>query len=67
MLERYLIELWRILLELSPSLLLGLFIAGLIHVFLPAGLIHRGLNRPNMTSVRGRRCSEYRCRCAPAV
>ena len=51
MIERYLIELWQILLELSPSLLFGLFIAGLIHVYLPAGLIHRGLNRPNMASV----------------
>ncbi|MGB5835032.1 MAG: permease, partial [Thiohalocapsa sp.] len=51
MMQQYLIELWQILLELSPSLLLGLFIAGLMHVYLPAGLIHRGLNRPNMASV----------------
>ncbi|MGB5736800.1 MAG: permease [Thiohalocapsa sp.] len=51
MFERYLIELWQILLELSPSLLLGLFIAGLMHVYLPAGMIHRGLNRPNLASV----------------
>ena len=49
--ERYSIELWQILLELSPSLLLGLFIAGLMHVYLPPDLIHRGLNRPTMRSV----------------
>ncbi len=42
---------WRVLLELSPSLLLGLTIAGLIHVYLPTGFIHRGLSRPNLTSV----------------
>jgi len=47
----YLSHLWQILLELSPSLLLGLFIAGLLHVYLPPGLIHRRLNRPDMASV----------------
>jgi uncharacterized membrane protein YraQ (UPF0718 family)/copper chaperone CopZ len=49
--ERYILELWHILLELSPSLLLGLFIAGLMHAYLPEGLIHRGLNRPSLGSV----------------
>jgi uncharacterized protein len=47
----YLAAVWQILLELSPSLLAGLFIAGLMHVYLPAGFIHRGLNRPNLASV----------------
>ncbi|MCF7984864.1 MAG: SO_0444 family Cu/Zn efflux transporter [Thiohalocapsa sp.] len=51
MIELYLNELWRILLELSPSLLLGLFIAGLMYVYLPPDLIRRGLNRPDMRSV----------------
>ncbi len=51
MIEHYLAELWQVLTDLSPSLLLGLFIAGLIHVYLPPGLIHRGLNQPNMASV----------------
>lgn len=51
MIEQYVTELWRIMLELSPSLLLGLVIAGLLHVYLPAGLIHRRLNRPNLASV----------------
>ena len=51
MIEHYLVELWQVLTDLSPSLLMGLFIAGLIHVYLPPGLIHRGLNQPNMASV----------------
>jgi uncharacterized membrane protein YraQ (UPF0718 family)/copper chaperone CopZ len=38
------------MLDLSPSLLLGLFIAGLMHVYLPKGFVHRGLNRPDMRS-----------------
>jgi uncharacterized membrane protein YraQ (UPF0718 family)/copper chaperone CopZ len=50
-LEHYLRELWQIMLDLSPSLMLGLFIAGLMHVYLPKGFIHRGLNRPDMRSV----------------
>jgi uncharacterized membrane protein YraQ (UPF0718 family)/copper chaperone CopZ len=44
-------ELWQILLELAPSLLAGLLIAGLIHAFLPAGVIRRGLSRPDVHSV----------------
>lgn len=51
MIERYWFELWQILLELSPSLLFGLLIAGFIHVYLPAGFIHRRLHRPDMASV----------------
>ncbi len=51
MIEHYLAELWQVLTDLSPSLLLGLFIAGLIHIYLPPGLIHRGLNQPSMASV----------------
>jgi len=38
------------MLDLSPSLLLGLFIAGLVHLYLPDGLVHRGLNRPDLRS-----------------
>ena len=41
---------WQVMLDLSPSLLLGLLIAGLIHVYLPAGFIHRGLSRPDLGS-----------------
>ena len=50
MLETYVHELWQVMLDLSPSLLLGLFIAGLMHVYLPKGFVHRGLNRPDMRS-----------------
>jgi hypothetical protein len=42
--------LWQILLELSPSLLLGLFIAGLVHVYVPAAAIHKRLSRPDFAS-----------------
>ena len=50
-LEAFFAVLWQILLELSPSLLLGLLIAGLLHEYLPQGLVHRGLNRPDLGSV----------------
>jgi uncharacterized membrane protein YraQ (UPF0718 family)/copper chaperone CopZ len=49
--ESFLRELWQVMIDLSPSLLLGLFIAGLLHVYLPTGLVHRGFNRPDMRSV----------------
>jgi uncharacterized membrane protein YraQ (UPF0718 family)/copper chaperone CopZ len=51
MLTTFPVELWRILLELAPSLLVGLFIAGLIHAFVPPDLIRRGLSRPDWQSV----------------
>ncbi|NBC13563.1 MAG: hypothetical protein GVY09_09505 [Gammaproteobacteria bacterium] len=47
---RFPAALWQILLELSPSLLLGLFIAGLVHVYVPAAAIHRRLSRPDLAS-----------------
>lgn len=50
-LTAYVAAVWQVLLELSPSLLAGLFIAGLIHVYLPPGLVHRALNRPSLGSV----------------
>ena len=50
MLETYLRELWQVMLDLSPSLLLGLLIAGLMHAYLPKGFVRRGLNRPDMRS-----------------
>ena len=39
----YLHELWLVLNELAPWLLLGLFGAGLLHILAPPGLIHRQL------------------------
>jgi hypothetical protein len=50
MLTTFPLELWRILLELAPSLLVGLFIAGLIHAFVPPGVIRRGLSKPDWRS-----------------
>ncbi len=49
-LSHFPVELWQILLELSPSLLLGLFIAGLVHVYVPAATIHKRLSRPDLGS-----------------
>lgn len=49
--EQFLAEVWQVLLELSPSLLLGLLIAGLMHVYLPSGLVRRGLSGANLRSV----------------
>lgn len=43
--------LWAILLELAPSLLVGLLIAGLIHAYVPSAVIRRGLSRPDLGSV----------------
>ena len=48
--EIYIRALWQVMLDLSPSLLLGLLIAGLMRVYLPKGLVHRGLNRSDMRS-----------------
>jgi len=50
MLLSYFNEVWRILLELSQPLLAGLFLAGLLHRFLPAGFIHRTLSKPGFAS-----------------
>jgi uncharacterized membrane protein YraQ (UPF0718 family)/copper chaperone CopZ len=50
-LSAYLAATWQILLELSPSLLAGLFIAGLMHVYLPTGYVHRGLSSSDLRSV----------------
>ena len=47
---RFVLHLWHILLELAPSLLLGLFIAGLVHVYVPAAAIHKRLSRPDLAS-----------------
>ena len=46
-----LIASWDVMIQLSPSLLLGLFLAGLLHVFLPAGFVSKNLSKTNHTSV----------------
>jgi uncharacterized membrane protein YraQ (UPF0718 family)/copper chaperone CopZ len=47
----FLQALWQVLLELSPSLLLGLLIAGLLHAYLPEGLVQRSLSGSDWRSV----------------
>jgi len=49
--ENFVVAVWQVLLELSPSLLLGLLIAGVMFVYLPRGFVHRGLSRPDLASV----------------
>ncbi|MFH1039438.1 MAG: permease [PVC group bacterium] len=51
MIAEFFITAWAVLLELSPPLLLGTLIAGLLHVFLPPGLVSRHLSRSTVGSV----------------
>ncbi len=50
MITAFLQNLWQVMLDLSPSLLLGLVLAGMLHVYLPRGLVHRGMSRPDLAS-----------------
>ena len=47
----YVQALWGIILELSPPLLGGLIFAGLIHLIIPAGFIHKTLSKRGFGSV----------------
>jgi hypothetical protein len=49
--ERFPGEVWSVLVALSPSLLIGLLLAGALHVFLPRGLIRRRLSGSRARSV----------------
>jgi len=49
--SEYLLALWEIILELSPPLLGGLIFAGLIHLVIPAGFIHKTLSKRGFSSV----------------
>lgn len=49
--DDYIQALWAVLIELSPPLLGGLILAGVIHLFLPAGFIHRTLSKRGLSSV----------------
>lgn len=51
MVEKYLTELWVIVLSLAPPLLLGIAIAGIIHVILPAGFVHRNFGGRGLASI----------------
>jgi uncharacterized membrane protein YraQ (UPF0718 family)/copper chaperone CopZ len=47
----YLFELWSIMLELAPPLLVGLLLAGFAHIWLPKAWVQRQLSRPTFGSV----------------
>lgn len=49
--ETYFLELWLILKELAPPFLLGLAIAGILHIFVPRSLFEKNLSKPNFSSV----------------
>ena len=51
MIERFFIEIWNIILQLSGPLLLGTLIAGAIHVLLPSSFIYRSLGKKGIGSV----------------
>ncbi|MCD6162675.1 MAG: permease [candidate division Zixibacteria bacterium] len=51
MIERCLIEIWNILLDLSFPLIVGIAIAGAVHVILPAGFVHRNLGKRGLGSI----------------
>lgn len=46
----YLEAFWQVMTDLSPSLLLGLVLAGLLHVYLPPRFVHSHLGRSGMGS-----------------
>ena len=48
MLAAYLNALWTVLLELSPALLAGLLLAGLLRVFFPDSLVRAHLSQPTL-------------------
>lgn len=50
MVETYSNALWTVLLELSPALLLGLLLAGVLRVFFPDGLVRAHLSAPTLGS-----------------
>ncbi|MDD2960957.1 MAG: SO_0444 family Cu/Zn efflux transporter [Muribaculaceae bacterium] len=51
MLQNFLNTLWNLTNEMSPYLLLGFFIAGILHAFMPKKLYSRHLHKPNFSSV----------------
>ena len=50
-LSRFIFEMWHVVLELSPWLLFGLLLAGVLHVLLPVGFVERHLGRRRFGSV----------------
>lgn len=50
-LSEFFYQIWQILLELSPSLLLGLLVAGALQAFLPSDFLSRRMKKRNSASV----------------
>lgn len=50
MIDTYLNELWAVLLDLSPALLAGLILAGMLRVYFPEGLVRAHLSQPTLGS-----------------
>jgi uncharacterized protein len=51
LLTDYFFNVWSVLLELAPWLLLGCLAAGLLHVLIPVGFIKRQLGRPGFGAI----------------
>jgi uncharacterized membrane protein YraQ (UPF0718 family)/copper chaperone CopZ len=51
MIEKFLTDLWSVVLELGFPLILGMAIAGGLHVLLPAGFVHRNFGGRGVKSV----------------
>jgi len=51
MIERYILEIWTIVLDLGFPLLLGIVIAGVVHAILPTGFVHRNFGSRGLKSV----------------
>ena len=49
--KSYLSSVWEIFLEMSPYLLLGFFLAGLLHVFMPKKFMKKHLGQPKFSSI----------------
>ena len=47
----FIYNLWNILLELSPWLLFGCLIAGLLHIFMPAGFVRKHLGKSGLGAI----------------
>ncbi len=50
-LEQYVEQVWAVLLELAPWLVLGCLAAGLLHVLIPEGAIRRQLGKPGFGAI----------------
>lgn len=49
--QEFLTQLWNVSRELAPALFLGLLLAGLLHEFLPQGIIRKHLRESSLASV----------------